>query len=180
MAGGQTTKTRYRFVRRADNVDDLQGSAAILGAITASVTAEDYQVYYLSRLRQVIYGNTAGKHWYDDFLGEGILSLKDLTASIGVSVVVRVGVALVGPKDGSNRVFRTTPDVFEHDLGGTGQTIEVFHNGRRLIQTTSMDPSIGDYWVEESGGVGTGYDTINLLTFAPVARSSLVANYRLV
>ena len=179
MAGGQTTKTRYRFVRRADNVDDLQGSASILGAITNSVTSEDYQVFYLSRLRQVIYGNTPGKHWYDDFLGEGILPLKDLTDAIGVSVTVRVGVGLVGPQDGSNRVFRTTPDVFEHDLGGNGQTIEVFHNGRRLVQTLTMNPGSGDYWVEESGGVGTGFDTINLLTFAPVARSSLVANYRL-
>jgi len=175
-----TTKTRYRFVRRADNTDDLQGSAAILGAISNSVTSEDYQVYYLSRLRQVIFGNTPGKHWYDDFQSDGILSLKELTDALGGgSVNVRVGTPLVGPKDGSNRVFRTTPDVFEHDLAGNGHTIEVFHNGRRLIQTITADPSIGDYWVEESGGVGTGFDTINLLTFAPVARSSLVANYRL-
>jgi len=177
MAG--TTKTRYRYVRRADNTDDLQGSAAILGAITSSVTSEDYQVFYLSRLRQVIFGNTVGKHWYDDFLGEGILPLKDLTAAIGTTVNVRVGVDLVGPQNGSNRVFRTTPDEFEHDLAGNGQTIEVFHNGRRLVQTATKNPSVGDYWVEESGGVGTGFDTINLLTFAPIARSSLVANYRL-
>lgn len=171
------TKTRYRYVRRADNTDDLQGSAAILGAIGSSVTSEDFQVFYLSRLRQVIFGNTVGKHWYDDFLGDGILPLKDLSALAG-TINVRVGVSLVGPLNGTNRVFRTTPDYFEHDLAGNGQTIEVFHNGRRLIQTSSTDPSIGDYWVEESGGVGTGFDTINLLTFAPIVSSGLVASYR--
>jgi len=173
------TLQRYRFIRRADDTDDQEGSAAILGAIGASVTSEDYQVFYLSRLRQVIFGNTAGTHhWYDDFLGDGILSLAELTA-VSSAVTVRVGVPLVGPLNGTNRVFRTTPDEFEQDLAGTGRTIEVFHNGRRLIQTATPDPSIGDYTVEESGGVGTGFDTINLLTFAPVARSSLVANYAL-
>ena len=172
------TRHRYRYLRRADNTDDEQGSAAILSAITASPTSEDYQVFYLSRLRQVIYGNAnPGKHWFDDFLGEGILSLSELSAG-GVTVDVRVGVGLVGPQNGSNRIFKTTPDQFEHDISGNGHTIEVFHNGRRLIQTATMNPSIGDYWVEESGGVGTGFDTINLLTFAPVVRSGLVANYR--
>lgn len=173
-----STRLRYRWVRRADDTDDEQGSAAILGAITASTTSEDYQVFYLSRLRQVIYGNAnPGKHWYDDFLGDGILSLAELTAASGGSTTERIGVSLVGVLDGSNRVFLTTPDFFTHDLVGSGQTIEVFHNGRRLIQAATADPSIGDYTVEESGGVGTGYDTITLLTFAPIARSLLVANY---
>lgn len=173
------TYVRYRQVRRADNTDDQQGSAAILGALTSSTTQEDLQVFYLSRLRQVIFGNAAGTHhWYEDFLGEGILSLKDLSASAG-SVHVRTGVALVGPRDGSNRVFRTTPDKFVHDPTGTGRTIEVWHNGRRLIWTSNGDPSQSDFTVSESGGVGTGFDTITLLTFAPVGKSVLVADYQL-
>ena len=175
-----TTKTRYRYVRRADDTDDEQGSAAILGAITASVTSEQFQVFYLSRQRQIIYGDVnPGKHWYDPFPDEGILSLAELTALSGAAIKDRIGVGFVGPQDGSNRLFRTSPDFFSHDLAGTGQTIEVFHNGRRLIQSATADPSIGDYTVEESGGVGTGFDTINLCTFAPVVRSQLVANYRL-
>jgi hypothetical protein len=171
------TLKRYNSIRRTDDVDDQQGSPAILGALTASATQEELQVFYLSRLRQVIFGETSVEHWYDDFLGDGILSLKDLSAGFGI-VRVRVGVPLVGPLDGTNRVFRTTPDYFVHDLAGNGKTIEVWHNGRRLIQTATHNPGVGDYWVEESGGVGTGYDTINLLTFAPVGRSSLVANYQ--
>lgn len=172
------TKHRYRGIRRADNTDDEQGSAAILGAITASSTSEDFQVFYLSRLRQVIYGEgNPGKHWFDNFPGAGILSLAELTAVAGV-VKDRIGVGFVGAQDDSNRVFRTTPDFFLHDLGGSGQTIEVFHNGRRLMQVATPDPLNGDYTVEESGGLGTGFDTITILTLAPTARSLLVANYR--
>ena len=170
------TLKRYNSIRRADDTNDQHGSAAIQGALIASTTQEDLQTYVLSRLRQVIFGEASSEHWYDDFLSEGILSLKDLSASAGPTFV-RVGVSMVGPKDGANRVFRTTPDFFVHDPGGSGKTIEVWHNGRRLSQTVSPNPELGDYTVEESGGVGTGYDTINLLTFAPVSRSVLLANY---
>jgi hypothetical protein len=172
-----TTLKRYNSIRRTDDTDDQQNSAAILGALVSSVTQEELQVFFLSRLRQVIFGETSPEHWYDDFLSAGILSLKDLSAASS-AVLVRVGVSLIGPKDGVNRVFRTTPDHFKHDLAGSGKTIEVWHNGRRLVQTSIADPGTGDYWVEESGGVGTGYDTINLLTFSPIERSSLVADYQ--
>lgn len=173
------TLKRYREIRRADNTDDQQGSAPILGALTSSTTQEDLQVYFLSRLRQIIFGDSApgADHWNDDFIGQGILSLKELTAGSSLAYI-RVGVKLVGILDGANRIFRTTPDHFVHDPSVSGKTIEVFHNGRRLTQIDVLDPSLGDYTVEESGGIGTGYDTINLLTFAPVSSSSLVANYQ--
>ena len=171
------TLKRYNSIRRMDDTDDQQGSPAILGALVASTTQEELQVIFLSRLRQVIYGETSVEHWYDDFLGAGILSLKDLSTGSGVQLV-RVGVPLVGPLDGVNRVFRTTPDYFVHDLVGSGKTIEVWHNGRRLLQTATPNPGFGEYWVEESGGVGTGFDTINLLSFSPIGRSSLVASYQ--
>jgi len=172
-----TTLKRYNSIRRTDDTDDQQDSAAILNALISSGTQEELQVFFLSRIRQIIFGETSSEHWYDDFLGSGILSLKDLSASSS-AVSVRVGVSLVGPKDGANRVFRTTPDHFKHDLTVSGRTIELWHNGRRLTQTSVLNPGAGDYWVEESGGVGTGYDTINLLTFAPINRSSLLANYQ--
>jgi hypothetical protein len=172
-----TTYLRYRQIRRADDVTDQETSLAILGAIPSSVTEEDYQRFFLSRLRQVIYGNAPGTHhWYDDFLGEGILSLKDLSGIL--SPTVRVGFPFPDPKNGINRVFSTTPLKFVHDLAGTGKTIEVWHNGRRLIQTAAASPGAGDYTVSESGGLGTGFDTITLLTFAPVGKSSLVADFQ--
>jgi len=173
---GNTLK-RYNSIRRTDDVDDQQGSAAISGALVASQTQEELQVFILSRLRQLIFGENAPEHWYDDLFSDGILSLRELSASSGAAVIVRIGVTLVGPMDGANRIFRTTPERFVHDLSGAGKTIELWHNGRRLVQTVASDPGSGDFTVEESGGVGTGFDTVNLLTFSPVGRSSLLANY---
>lgn len=174
MAG---TYIRYRQIRLADNLADQASPAQITGALTNSVTQEDLQYYFLSRLNQVIFGAAYGSHhWYEDFLAEGILSLADLSASLA-PVKVRTGIALIGPMDGMNRIFRTTPDYFVHDPSGTGRDIEVWHNGRRLILTEIADPSTGDFIPSESGGVGTGYDTITLLTFAPVGKSTLVADY---
>jgi hypothetical protein len=175
VAGG--TFERYRQIRVADNLSDQATPTQISGALVNSATQEDLQYYYLSRLREVIFGNDPSHHWYEDFLSEGIFSLKDLSAAIG-PVKVRTGIALVGPKDSRNRVFRTTPDYFVHDPTGTGKDIEVWHNGRRLICSAVPDPGQGDFVVEESGGVGTGFDTIVLLSFSPIASSVLVADYQ--
>jgi len=65
---------------------------------------------------------------------------------------VRTGVALIGLIDGANQVF-TTPDFFVHESGG--RSIQVYYNGQRLF-----DPD--DYVPSESGGPGTGYDTVTL------------------
>jgi len=169
------TYLRHRQIRRADDTDDQESSPSILGAIPSSITQEDYQRFYLSRLRQVIFGDDPGpNHWYDDFLGQGIKSLKELSQV----VAVRTGFVFPDAKNGANRTFTTTPLKFVHDLAITGQTIEVWHNGRRLIQTATAHPGTGDYTVVESGGVGTGFDTIVLLTFAPVGTSTLVADFQ--
>jgi hypothetical protein len=60
-----------------------------------------------------------------------------------------------GAIDGANAVF-TTPDFFDQDPPNF--QIAVFRNGQQ--QTLG-----GDYTVSESGGVGTGYDTV---TFAVI------------
>jgi hypothetical protein len=65
-----------------------------------------------------------------------------------IDPVERFGVALTGAIDNANQVF-TTPDYF--DPG----SIRVFYNGQRLFE-------IDDYAVSESGGIGTGYDTVTL------------------
>lgn len=167
---GPTLK-RFNSIRRTDDVSDQQDSAAISGAVLTSETQEQFQAFFLSRLRQIIFGESAPEHWYDDLFSSGILSLRDLSASL------RVGVTLIGSLDGHNRTFKTLPEYFIHDISGGGRTIELWHNGRRLVQTSSASPGSGDFWVEESAGNGTGFDTVNLLTFAPVGRSSLLANY---
>jgi hypothetical protein len=62
------------------------------------------------------------------------------------------GITLIGAIDKINQVF-TTPTYFLHEIGG--RSIQVYYNGQRLL-----DPD--DYIPSESGGAGTGYDTITL------------------
>lgn len=82
----------------------------------------------------------------------------------------KVGVSLLGTKDGSNRIF-TTPEVFINDsIGGDLLTISVFHDGKRLVENE-------EYMLVESGGSGSGYDTVVITAFAPIEDSTLIANY---
>jgi len=54
--------------------------------------------------------------------------------------------------------------------------IEVFDSGgRHLVQAASADPRLGDYYVAESNGPGTGFDQVRMLTFSP---RGLVVNYQ--
>lgn len=165
-------RVRFLQVRLAENLDDQANSAQILNAIPSSITEEDYQRFYLSRLRQVIFGDESGVHWYSNFEAAGILSLRDLTDAANSQ---KIGIRLIGVLV-NNRVF-TTPDKFVHNPL-TGESVEVFHCGRRMIQSPVSDVRQGEYFVSESGGVGTGFDTINLLSFTPGSNSVLVANYR--
>jgi len=71
---------------------------------------------------------------------------------------------LLGVKDGVNRVF-TTPYHFDPIA------ISAYHNGRKMFL------SGGEFTISESGGPGTGYDTITFLTFAPIPKSVLSASY---
>lgn len=80
----------------------------------------------------------------------------------------RTGIALVGAIDTSNQVF-TTPSYFVHEVGG--RSIQVYYNGQRLY-----DPD--DYVCSESGGAGTGYDTVTLQgTMPPKPGDRLWADY---
>lgn len=75
---------------------------------------------------------------------------------------------LSGVQDSANRVF-TTPDIFLPD------TIEVYHNGRKLSRVGSIQQA--EYSLSESSGLGTGYDTITFNTFVPVTSSIIRVNY---
>jgi hypothetical protein len=157
------TKVRYRSIRVADKTDDQKTAIEILNSLVSSISQEDLQEFILSQIKRIIHGNNPG-FWRDDFLNQGIKSLEDLT----LSDKLVVGVALIGLKDGINRIF-TTPDKFIHESGG--KSIKVYYNG------IVMDP-LEDFIIEESNGIGTGFDTIILLRIkAPVVLDSLSADY---
>ena len=81
----------------------------------------------------------------------------------------RVGQNLVGPRDGSNLTF-TTPGLekFSHNLPFLD--ISVVFNGSRLAL-------LDDYLVMESGGSGTGFDTVILLVPPPLPNDHILADY---
>jgi hypothetical protein len=56
-------------------------------------------------------------------------------------------------------------------------SFQVYHNGRRLKLATDGTPITGEYFLSESGGVGTGFDTVNLVGFTPNQYSILFADY---
>jgi len=81
----------------------------------------------------------------------------------------RVAQNLVGPRDGINITFYTPGlEKFSHNLPFLD--ISIYFNGSRLAL-------LDDYLIAESGGVGTGYDTIILLVPPPRFNDHLFADY---
>lgn len=64
----------------------------------------------------------------------------------------RTGQVLSGPINGVNATF-TTGEAFVHDPPRL--SISVYYNGQRLLLAD-------DYAISESGGLGTGYDTVSM------------------
>lgn len=164
MAG--PTRIRARRVRVADDLGDAKTPSQIQLALLSSVTEEDLQGFYLSRLREIVFGSDYTKHWFDDFQALGILPLAATRRKTGVS--------FLGVQDGVNRTFQLP----EKYIRANGLSLDVFHNGRRLVEAGLSDPRLGDFYCLESGGSGTGFDAIVLLRFAPSVRSVLVADYQ--
>lgn len=84
------------------------------------------------------------------------------------AVRFRTGVELLGAKDLVNSTY-TVPfgDTFTHNLPFL--TIQVYLNGQRL-------KLLDDYTVVESGGVGTGHDTV-VLEISPHPDDKVTADY---
>lgn len=164
---GGPTRIRDRRVRLADNLTDAKTPGQIELAIPSSMTEEDYQVFFLSRMREIIFGQDPTHHWYDNFEAMGILPLISLGQR-------KTNITLIGALNGTNRIF-TTPDKYVH---ANGLSVDVFHNGRRLLEAPTPDVRLGDFFCSESGGSGTGFDTINLLSFVPISKSVLVSDYQ--
>jgi hypothetical protein len=76
----------------------------------------------------------------------------------------RYGVGLSGPIDGVNQTY-TAPDKFNASAHA------VYYNGQRLYPTV-------DYSIVESGGPGSGYDTINVMV-VPREGDYLIVDYTL-
>jgi hypothetical protein len=91
---------------------------------------------------------------------------------VAIPFLLKQNVMMIGDIDGANRVFAIpAPDKFINGMfSGNLFKIQVYHNGRGLLETI-------DYIISESGGVGTGYDTIILVSFSPRANSKMYCDY---
>lgn len=90
------------------------------------------------------------------------LTVGSITVN-GTSLLRYFQQALIGPLNGFNLVFTTSTKFF-----ASGPSKECLHyNGVVLYQGLA-----DDYTVSESGGVGTGFDTITM-AFAPRANDRL-------
>lgn len=92
------------------------------------------------------------------------------TASTSGDLIVRQrwNIALLGPRDGVNLTF-TTPEPF---LTAAYFPFLVYRNGIRLELGFGNDYTIG-----ESGGPGTGYDTVILQAYPPRLTEKVTADY---
>jgi hypothetical protein len=93
-----------------------------------------------------------------------------LDATGAIPFIFKQGMSLVGVKNGTNRIFTTVDKFVQGTLSGNTFKISIKHNGRVLAETI-------DYIVSESGGAGTGYDTVVFVSFAPQADSTIVVDY---
>jgi len=91
-----------------------------------------------------------------------------VTAHLRDSAKIREGISLIGSYDGVNLTFMT-PDKF---VQTTKIRIKVYLNGQRLNVG-----AMNDYTIVESGGPGTGYDTI-VVAVAPKSYENLIADYQ--
>lgn len=77
---------------------------------------------------------------------------------------------LIGTQDGTNRTF-TTPDKFvDGALGANEFHIRVIFNGRTLIKED-------EFIIIESGGAGTGFDTIVFVNQIPQTKHEIRVDY---
>jgi hypothetical protein len=96
---------------------------------------------------------------------------KGLTAGTGsINYIVKEGMILNGSVDGSNRIFTTNDKFIDGAYDNNQFAISVFHNGRKLVKNI-------DFITAESGGPGSGYDTVIFLQITPAARSVIRADY---
>jgi len=117
------------------------------------------------------YGFTTGILVGYDQLDGYVQSL--LNASGGVGYLWREKIPLIGMRNGVNRTFYTPDKFLNGSYLGNNFQITVLHNGGHKYENI-------DYTIAESGGPGTGYDTINLISFTPNTHSLMFATYAII
>jgi len=117
------------------------------------------------------YGFTTGVLVGYDQLDGYVQSLLNQVG--GISYLWREKIQLIGLKDGTNRMFFTPDKFLNGSYASNSFVITVEHNGKQLYENI-------DFTIGESGGPGSGYDTINLISFTPNRHSLLYSTYAII
>lgn len=96
--------------------------------------------------------------------------LEVTTATAVLNFAFKQNVPLVATADPKVWIVPAPDKFINGSLGPNEFRIQVRHNGRGLIQGV-------DYIISESGGAGTGFDTITFIAFAPTSKSDVIADY---
>lgn len=147
--------------RRSESFDDQKTPSEIQLSETASENHQEFLEYVISQIRQIL-GTT---NWHDPVP----VDLVTLLGQVNDLEGIRDQAELEGVCDGVNRNFLIPNGERAVHSNSGGIKIKVYHNSRRLQES--------EFEVLESGGAGTGYDTIRLTAFAPPRSSVLFADY---
>lgn len=103
----------------------------------------------------------------------GITDGLQISGAGSLPVNFKENISLVGARDGINRIYKVpNSDKFINGIFQNSElSISVYHNGKLLEQNI-------DYIVAESGGVGSGFDTVIFTNYSPPNRSRILANYQ--
>ena len=115
------------------------------------------------------YGFTEGVTIGVDELGQDTVNFI-IAAGSGALYNWREKIPLIGLRNGTNRTFYTPEKFINGAYFGNVFHITIEHNGKELYENI-------DYTIAESGGPGTGYDTLNLISLTPNAHSLLYATF---
>jgi hypothetical protein len=115
------------------------------------------------------YGFMEGVDVGVDELGQDTVNFIIASGS-GALYTWREKIPLIGLRNGTNRTFYTPEKFINGAYFGNTFHITVEHNGKELYENI-------DYTIAESGGPGTGYDTLNLISLTPNAHSLLYATF---
>lgn len=145
--------------RRPDQPKDDLTPAQVQATDSSAAELQQYIQAVTTQLRRIM-GTT-------DWKADPPADLAYLLANLGVLVSSFVVGEELGPKNGANITFQTARK-FEP------ASIKVFWNGIRLHSGIGSD-----FVVSESGGVGTGFDTVTFAApeMAPLPGEVVLADY---
>lgn len=142
--------------RRLDDPNDNRTAAEIAGTDSSAPHLEAYIQTIITQIRRIM----GTVDWKDD----PPTDLLSLLTAVPNFVWEE---ELSGTRNGVNLVF-TTVNKFDPSF------IRVYFNGQRLHSGTG-----NDFTISESGGVGTGYDTVTFSSpeLAPLTGENIYADY---